>query len=532
MSTYGTQQLFGVPLGYLEGANPSIRFPLFVDYASASGLKARSVDGGTLWLAPSTDAPTRDALVTMSLANAAGREWRVIRLGGVRLTQAKLDSGAWALVVVDAADASAANYRAVTVDGGTLTTVFTGTGDYRALLVDAAADVSANPVVRNVFGGLVAFNSTNGGSALLGGGVAVPANTVAPSISATSTIGTQISGDDGTWTNPQSYTYQWQRNTGSWVDIGSATNKNYTPVDADFGYALRLVVTTGGVSANSNSTNLTQEAPAQTLGSERITNGTLAGGLTGWSASGTPTTLEVSSGRLHVITDAASEGAVQSSVYTNLAGQFFEFGLDAEITSGGLQVLLQGGSTPLNIAYSGNATRRVLLRETTTNSRNLLLWGTTTSEFYADNLTLKSATINTELVAPSANMRISQFYTLPASPAQGDALWLMPRISDFATGNYWLGLLEYTGSQWNITLYSVATHTRTARIATVTNIGTSNGIRITANGSDWTLETTANSGSNWTSRGTVNNSTYSTATGANVVATSTFTLGLLQYEAA
>lgn len=206
MSTYGTQQLFGVPLGYLEGANPSIRFPLFVDYASASGLKARSVDGGTLWLAPSTDAPTRDALVTMSLANAAGREWRVIRLGGVRLTQAKLDSGAWALVVVDAADASAANYRAVTVDGGTLTTVFTGTGDYRALLVDAAADVSANPVVRNVFGGLVAFNSTNGGSALLGGGGAAPA---APTVSAaptgTGNIRTTITNIDPTATTLKIY---------------------------------------------------------------------------------------------------------------------------------------------------------------------------------------------------------------------------------------------------------------------------------------------------------------------------------------
>lgn len=167
---YGTQFLFGVPLGYLEGATPAIRFPLFIDYASASNLKARTLDGGTLFLAPSTGAPTRDALVTISLANAAGRQWRVLNLDGVKLTQARLDSDAWALIIVDAADALAANYRTTTVDGGNITTVFTGTGDYRALLTDSSADVSATPFVRNVFGGRVAFNPVTGGSALLGGG--------------------------------------------------------------------------------------------------------------------------------------------------------------------------------------------------------------------------------------------------------------------------------------------------------------------------------------------------------------------------
>lgn len=168
---FGTQYLFGISIGYQEGASPAIRFVLTVDYAAASNLKVRTLDGGTLFLAPSADSPTRDALVTISLADAAGRQWRVLTLGGVKLTQARLDDGrSWALIVVDTADASPANYRATTVDGGNITTVFTGTGDYRALLTDSAADVSATPLVRNVFGGRVAFNAVTGGSALLSGG--------------------------------------------------------------------------------------------------------------------------------------------------------------------------------------------------------------------------------------------------------------------------------------------------------------------------------------------------------------------------
>lgn len=185
MPTYGTQYLFGVPLGYEEGANPSIRYPLTVDYASASGYNVRTVDGGTLTLAASPAAPTLNALLTVSLANAAGLEWRVIRLGGVRLTQAKLANGYWALIVVASADTTPANYRTATVDGGTFTTAYAGVGDYRVLLLDAAASFSGTPLVKRLFGGLVAL-----GSALLGGGVSAPG---APTITAPSADATASS---------------------------------------------------------------------------------------------------------------------------------------------------------------------------------------------------------------------------------------------------------------------------------------------------------------------------------------------------
>lgn len=77
----------------------------------------------------------------------------------------------------------------------------------------------------------------------------------APTLSTnTPVIGTAITITPGAWAGSPSLTYQWQRNTGSWVDIGGATSSSYTPVNADFGYPLR-VVETGTNGAGSASTN-------------------------------------------------------------------------------------------------------------------------------------------------------------------------------------------------------------------------------------------------------------------------------------
>jgi len=155
------------------------------------------------------------------------------------------------------------------------------------------------------------------------------------------------------------------------------------------------------------------------------------------------------------------------------------------------------------------------------------------SSLYFDDVSCKKITLDAERVAASANMRITQLYTLPASPIAGDALWLMPRISAFTSGNYWLALLDYDGTQWNVNLYSVSSFTRTSRTS-ATGIGSTVGLRVNMNGSSITLETTAD-GSTWTQRGTtVNNSTYLTSTGFNVLWSSNFTVDTnsLKYEPA
>ena len=81
-----------------------------------------------------------------------------------------------------------------------------------------------------------------------------PANTVAPVVSGSTSLGDVLSVTQGTWTGDAlSYSYQWQRNN---VDISGETGTTYTIAQADDAAAIRCVVTAsnsgGDVSANSN----------------------------------------------------------------------------------------------------------------------------------------------------------------------------------------------------------------------------------------------------------------------------------------
>ena len=82
-----------------------------------------------------------------------------------------------------------------------------------------------------------------------------PANTVAPVVSGSTTLGATLSTTDGTWTGtaPIAFTYQWQRGG---VDISGETDATYVVVADDFGTNIRCVVTgtneAGFASANSN----------------------------------------------------------------------------------------------------------------------------------------------------------------------------------------------------------------------------------------------------------------------------------------
>lgn len=92
-----------------------------------------------------------------------------------------------------------------------------------------------------------------------------PVNTVAPAISATGKIGTQVDGADGTWSNSPSFTYQWQFFDSTWQDIVGATSQDYTPAETYDGMDIRLAVTGtnsgGSATANSNSCAVTYNAP-------------------------------------------------------------------------------------------------------------------------------------------------------------------------------------------------------------------------------------------------------------------------------
>jgi hypothetical protein len=71
-----------------------------------------------------------------------------------------------------------------------------------------------------------------------------PQNTVAPVVTGVGYVGQTLTTTDGTWTgSPTGYTYQWQRNTGSWADISGETSSTYVVALEDEGVPVRCVVT-------------------------------------------------------------------------------------------------------------------------------------------------------------------------------------------------------------------------------------------------------------------------------------------------
>lgn len=279
--------------------------------------------------------------------------------------------------------------------------------------------------------------------------------------------------------------------------------------------------------------------PAQSIGSEILTNGDFSNGITSW-------TLAANSGSDPTITATAADGSagtggakyfasaatfVQLRQAVGSVGTYYESAAACTAYTAGSVDVLWLGSTPfLTPSITGLGTVRGISRCSQAEVRPQA--GGAAINLVLDYLSVKPITLNTERVAPNANMDISYLFTLPASPVKGDSVWLLGRISSFSSGNYWLVFLEYTGTQWNVTLYSVASHTRTSQ-KSASNVGAVNGLRFYANGTTIRMYTTANGGANWTQRGTdLTSSTYQSATGYNVIYGSQVTPGLLRYTAA
>ena len=89
----------------------------------------------------------------------------------------------------------------------------------------------------------------------------LPANTVAPAVTGTATVGQTLTTTNGTWTGSPTPTYTrvWQRSangTTSWAAISGATGLTYVLAAPDSAQYVRCVVTatnaSGPVTANSN----------------------------------------------------------------------------------------------------------------------------------------------------------------------------------------------------------------------------------------------------------------------------------------
>lgn len=136
-----------------------------------------------------------------------------------------------------------------------------------------------------------------------------------------------------------------------------------------------------------------------------------------------------------------------------------------------------------------------------------------------DNASLKLITLNAQQTMP-ANAIVDFTYALPASPAAGDRIMLLYRISDAsleAGYNCWQAYLQRNAanSAWDFRLDSVNAGTATNRI-NVTGVGSPTTIRVICDGTKhncYTLE-----GTTWTKRGAeVNVSWNDSATGINTI---------------
>jgi hypothetical protein len=179
-----------------------------------------------------------------------------------------------------------------------------------------------------------------------------PVNTAAPTETGTRTVGQTLSTSTGSWTGTPtiSYTYQWQRDTGSgYADLSGATASAYTLVSADIGNNVRVRVTatnsygsqTVTATRAGGSGLITGLAPENT--SKPTVTGTMAESQTLTASSGTWTANPVASYSYqwvrcsgyyggfesHVLLDCSTIAGATATTYTLTASDVgFYMGVD------------------------------------------------------------------------------------------------------------------------------------------------------------------------------------------------------------
>ena len=142
---------------------------------------------------------------------------------------------------------------------------------------DRTSGAASTNAQRNLFstisnGGSTAFSTGTAQASL--SVLAIPVNTVAPAVSGTATIGNALSSNTGTWTNANSYTYQWYRaddNSGTnLASIAGANSASYILTTIDAHKYLRVVVTAnngsgGTTTANSSYVAVGNSAPVNSV---------------------------------------------------------------------------------------------------------------------------------------------------------------------------------------------------------------------------------------------------------------------------
>jgi hypothetical protein len=370
-------------------------------------------------------------------------------------------------------------------------------------------------------------------------------NIAPPSHVAAATIDMVLNATAGVWKGNPVLTYRWQKSVDgvTWVDIDGGTALTSPPL-TDFGYKIRLLEIPDGKRTSavaSDPTDRVAEQPSQSLSAERYVDGDME--LAGvdnwftfpfWGGILTKTTTNPHAGTrsLRIENDLPAPGtAYQNNIYT--VGKWHQVSGAARTDAGTNGWFV--ADTNSGIAFIGEANVNwssftSLMKATSTAGRLALNSGTVGDATVFDSMSTQELTLNAQTDAPSADMSITWHFSPPVSPTTGAQFRGFLRINDFDAGNYWQVLYMWTGTQWDITLYSVELDSTNVR-GYANNIGTVNAIRATASGNLWLLETSDDDGDTWASRATFSSAIHNTAVGVNATWTDEFTAGRYSYDA-
>lgn len=152
----------------------------------------------------------------------------------------------------------------------------------------------------------------------------LPANTVIPTVTGTTSVGQTLSASTGTWTGipTPTFTYQWYR--GSSTVISGATSSTYTLVEADIGNQIKVRVTAtnaaGSAFAESNLTaSISGVAPVNTslptISGSSVARNTLSASVGSWSYSPTSYSYQW-------VRDGSNISGATSSTYTTVDSDY------------------------------------------------------------------------------------------------------------------------------------------------------------------------------------------------------------------
>ena len=189
--------------------------------------------------------------------------------------QTGLASAPQSLSVARANQSLAVSWAApASLNGGTISAYKVETSTDGSTWTTASSSIAANATSYTVTGltngtaysvRVVAITAAGDGALATSSSTTTPSttatNSAVPAISGTTAVARQLSASTGTWSNGGAaitYSYQWQSAStagGSYSNISGATSSTYTPVTADAGKYLKVVVTAtnaaGAVTATS-----------------------------------------------------------------------------------------------------------------------------------------------------------------------------------------------------------------------------------------------------------------------------------------